>query len=92
MLTFSEPASHSLQHNEPTKQSTDMKAILTFETGERVDADIYFKPGKTVRAATMERDFIRQYNRHTPPTAKKLVRVKIFRTGSVRLQQELTTE
>lgn len=44
-----------------------MKAILTFETGERVDADIYFKPGKTVRAATMERDFIRQYNRHTPP-------------------------
>ena len=69
-----------------------MKAILTFETGERVDADIYFKPGKTVRAATMERDFIRQYNRYTPPTAKKLVRVKIFRTGSVRLQQELTTE
>lgn len=69
-----------------------MKTILTFETGERVDADIYFKPGKTVRAATMERDFTRQYNRHTPPTAKKLVRVKIFRTGSVRLQQELTTE
>lgn len=69
-----------------------MKTILTFETGERVDADIYFKPGKTVRAATMERDFIRQYNRHTPPTAKKLVRVKIFRSGSVRLQQELTTE
>lgn len=52
-----------------------MKAILTFETGERVDADIYFKPGKTVRAATMERDFIRQYNRYTPPTAKKLERL-----------------
>lgn len=44
-----------------------MKAILTFETGERVDADIYFKPGKMVRADAMERDFIRQYNRHTPP-------------------------
>lgn len=69
-----------------------MKAILTFETGERVDADIYFKPGKTVRLPLWSETSSGSTIGIPPPTAKKLARVKIFRTGNVRLQQELTTE
>lgn len=66
-----------------------MKAILTFDDGEQLEADVYFNEDRPIYADSMEEDFKRAYNRNAPPNGHKLKKVKIFRTGSVTIPQEL---
>lgn len=66
-----------------------MKAMLTFDTGETIEADVYFNEDRPIYADSMEEDFKRAYNRNAPPNGHKLNKVKIFRTGSVTMPQEL---
>lgn len=44
-----------------------MKAILTFEDGEQLEADVYFNEDRPIYADSMEEDFKRAYNRNAPP-------------------------
>ena len=63
--------------------------MLTFDTGETIEADVYFNEGRPIYADSMEEDFKRAYNRNAPPNGHKLYKVKIFRTGSVTMPREL---
>lgn len=69
-----------------------MKAMLTFDTGETIEADVYFNDDRPIYADSMERDFMRTYNRNTPPDGHKLIKVKIFRTGSVTMPPEMSRQ
>ena len=67
-----------------------MKAILTFDDGERIPGvDIYYDGDAPITMSQLERNFIQEFNRNTPPGGHRVVKVKIFRTGDMRTPREI---
>lgn len=66
-----------------------MKAMITFVSGQTMDVDIYYDGDKPVSIPQLERMYLTEYNRATPPDGVKLAKVKIFRTGSMRTPTEI---
>ena len=65
---------------------------MTFDNCETAEADVFFNEGRPIFADSMERDFMEAWNRNTPPGSHKLIKVKIFRTGSVTMTEEMKRE
>ena len=66
-----------------------MKSMITFVSGQTMNVDIYYDGDKPVSIPQLERMYLTEYNRATPPDGVKLAKVKIFRTGSMRTPTEI---
>lgn len=67
-----------------------MKAIIYYEDGTVFNnVDVWYDGKTPLFADTMERNFMEVLNRNTPPNGCKVVKVKIFRNGSIRTPKEV---
>ena len=68
-------------HNNPFIPPTQRTAILTFDNGQRVRAEVTL-PGtdKPVWHAQLERRIVRDFNKAQPRATHKLVKVHLLRT------------
>lgn len=67
MLRSARRAKDRIQHHTNILIRNNMKAMLTFDTGETIEADVYFNEDRPIYADSMEEDFKRAYNRNAPP-------------------------